>query len=125
MKRLLLPFLALALTAPAKAAPIHLTCVNQDQASAKQITMQIFVDTDRGVGSIDGMSEPLTVRPNELQLAHVKQSPRLSIKKMVINRTTLAFTYHRVFRSQYGSELIKWDSSGQCSITPAKAGRQI
>ncbi len=88
--------------------------------------MQLLVNADRGYAKYDDQEMSVTARPTELVLKRVERTPDRLIHTMVINRQTLAFRrgylFHPYGNSDFGTDR---ETSGQCRITPAPAGRQI
>ena len=123
--------LALGLTfpAPALAAPTHLTCTETKSTESELRSRQVFIDTDTNAATVYGQSMRLTAEPDQLILSFVQETPDFDFMQLVVNRSTLAFNYHRALRSQLarqlGEGIHEIKTGGQCRITPAPVGRQI
>ena len=76
MKRLLIPFLALALCPPAQAAAVHLTCTETKSNDGDLWTQQVLIDADRGYAKAESREMGLIERPTELALEVIEEGKR-------------------------------------------------
>lgn len=120
MKRLLIPFIALALQSPAEAKPIYLSCketkllVNTHEITSRGRTtypkqspdlmkeIPVFINTETNTAMRWGKAYELTTTPDSYALSKVTSKTTtgygdttrdLNITKMTINRSTMEFKY--------------------------------
>ena len=126
MKRFLIPFLALALSAPAQAAPVHLTCTETKSSDNDPWTQQLLIDADRGFAKADTTEMNLILKPAEFVLQESETSPDFRMHQIWVNRQTLTFKRKWLFWPSGDPDFgVSREASGQCRITPAPAGNQI
>lgn len=129
MKRLVFPLLALSLCPPVQAAPVHLTCAEFKSNDGELWTQQLLIDADRGYAKVASTEMGLIAKPSEFVLEKREMSPDFRMHQIWLNRQTLTFKRRWVFGSalgrQLGDPMIEREASGQCRITPARAGNKI
>ena len=126
MKRFVLPLLALSLCPQVQAESVHLTCAEFKSKDGELWTQQVLIDADRGYAKVDSTVMALIAGPTEFVLEKIEDDVNFLVHRIWINRQTLAFrrtwTYWPYKDSSSESER---ETSGQCRITPARAGNKI